>query len=307
MHLSRPDFVIIGAQKSASSFLQNCLSDHPEIFLPWGETAFFESPDFERSSFADLDALFAGRTERCLGIKRPSYLGRPEVATRLTAHLPDARLIAVLRNPVERAVSAYYHNINYGFLPPLSPEVGIPKILDDAGFVRSFPRAVEIAEFGFYHRQLQAYEHFRCSNQLLILLHEDITADPLNCIRKACRFLGVTDDFTPASLNARPQKVIYSLPRLKLLRLRNGLQYQYSADRLRLEPRNMSWPARTICRMLTRVDRHVLARFLPDRKPRLSDSLQSRLSSLYAADIASLEQYLGRDLSHWRSAVAAIH
>jgi hypothetical protein len=129
-----PNFVIIGAQKSASTFLQVCLSDHPNVFLPNGETPFFESPDYEQSNVSDLERIFEKRSEKRIGIKRPNYIGKPEVPKRIEFHLPHAKLIAVLRNPIDRAISAYYHNINYGFIPPINVENGIRKIITQPSF-----------------------------------------------------------------------------------------------------------------------------------------------------------------------------
>lgn len=119
-----PNFIIIGAQKSASTFLQACLNDHPDIYMPYGETPFFESPDYERNNIRDLEKIFVDRDEKCIGIKRPTYIGKPEVPERILAHLPNAKLIAVLRNPIDRAISAYFHNINYGFIPAIDVETG---------------------------------------------------------------------------------------------------------------------------------------------------------------------------------------
>src|SRR3954453_11545774 len=106
-----PSFVVIGAQKSASTFLQTCLADHPDVFMPKGELAFFESPDYERATLTDLRRLFEGRLERRLGFKRPNYLCKPEVPARLAKDLPDALLLSVLRKPLDRAISAYFHYI----------------------------------------------------------------------------------------------------------------------------------------------------------------------------------------------------
>ena len=74
-----PDFAIIGAQKSATTFLHGCLAEHPEVYMPRAEIPFFESPDYERSKISDLAGLFAGRSEKWLGFKRPNFLGKPEL------------------------------------------------------------------------------------------------------------------------------------------------------------------------------------------------------------------------------------
>jgi len=103
-----PDYIIIGAHKSASTFVHKCLMEHPDIYMPKDEIPFFEIPDYESSSLSELEKYFKGRKEKRFGIKRPSYIGKPEVPARISNDLPDAKLIAVLRDPVDRAVSSYY-------------------------------------------------------------------------------------------------------------------------------------------------------------------------------------------------------
>lgn len=56
-----PTFVVIGAQKSASSFMQLCLAEHPDIYMAEGETPFFETPDYEQSDISELEMTFQGR------------------------------------------------------------------------------------------------------------------------------------------------------------------------------------------------------------------------------------------------------
>lgn len=147
-----PTFVVIGAQKSASSFMQLCLAEHPDIYMAEGETPFFETPDYEQSDISELEMTFQGRGEKCLGIKRPNYIGKPEVPARIRRHLPSAKLIAVLRNPIDRAVLAYFHNIYYGFLPPLDVEIGMRRIISDPSFVAKYKRSPEVIEFGYYYK-----------------------------------------------------------------------------------------------------------------------------------------------------------
>lgn len=126
-----PTFAIIGAQKSASTFLQKQLQAHPDIFLPDGELATFEDPQYE-----DYDPqIFASHFSpdwdaKALGLKRPSYLHEPEVPRRLARHLPGIKLIVSLRDPVDRAVSAYFHQVRHNFAPLVEVNRGLENILD---------------------------------------------------------------------------------------------------------------------------------------------------------------------------------
>lgn len=147
--------------------------------MPNRETPFFESADYETSDKGELESIFEGRTEKCLGIKRPNYIVKAEVPSRIQQDLPDAKLIAVLRNPIERAISAYFHNIKYGFLPPLDIEIGMRKLLLDPSYSLKYKRAPEIIEFGFHYKYLTQYSQYMDNNQLLLFLHEDILMQPL--------------------------------------------------------------------------------------------------------------------------------
>ncbi|BAZ53682.1 sulfotransferase [Nostoc sp. NIES-4103] len=295
-----PNFVIIGAQKSASSFMQICLADHPDIYLPEGEIPFFESPDYEDSDIKQLEKIFEGRSEKCFGIKRPNYIGKAEVPERIQYHLPNAKLIVVLRNPIDRAISAYFHNIKYGFLPPLNLERGMREILFDSSFSSKYKRATEIIEFGYYYKYLSKYSEYMKNGRLLIFLHEDIVSKPLESIQLAYNFLDVSQDFIPKSLNSRPQEVIYSLPRLQLLQHRNRFIHEYNENRTRLSLKKMTVIDKICAGVITNLDQKFLSRYLPNSKPKVGLELRKILYDLYAKDIKSLEDYLHRDLSAWK-------
>lgn len=295
-----PNFLIIGAQKSASSFLHACLADHPDIYLPQEEIPFFESPDYEHNDIKQFEKLFERRNENCIGIKRPSYIGKPEVPARIQLHLPNAKLIAVLRNPIDRAISAYFHQINYGFIPPLDVEIGMRQLILDPLFKSKYKRSPEIIEFGYYYKYLNDYNHYLKNDQLLIFLHEDIRSNALESIQRAYNFLGVSQNFIPNSLNSRPQKVLYNLPRLKILTYRNRFIFDYNEERTRVYPKKMTLIDKILDRYLTLLDRKLLSIFLPNNKPKVSLELRNMLYNLYARDIESLACYLDRDLSAWK-------
>ena len=295
-----PTFVIIGAQKSSSSFMQRCLADHPEIYLPEGETSFFESPDYEQSKIAELEQIFIGRNEKCLGIKRPNYIGKPEVPARIQAHLPEAKLIAVLRSPVDRAISAYFHYMKDGFIPLLDPELGIRRIINDPSFGSQYKRAAEIIEFGYYYKYLSQYSPYLSSDRLLVFLFEDIVARPLASVRRAYEFLGVAPDFIPNSLNSRPQRVVYNLTRIRLLSYRNRFMYSYNRERTRVFPKEMTTAEKILVKLITGVDRLLLAKFLSNNKPQIGLPTRQMLYDLYASDLAFLADFIDRDLSAWK-------
>jgi hypothetical protein len=294
-----PDFLIIGAQKSASTFIHLALSEHPDIFIPEDEIPHFESPDYQQKSSDDLSMLFKDTSATCLGIRRPSYIGLPEVPARIEKDLPNAKLIAVLRDPTERAISAYFHNINYGFIPPLAPEIGLQQLLRKTGIFHEYKRSQEVLEFGLYHKYLKQYSSFSSKDNLLILFHEDIKNDPLKAIHKAYQFLEVDPYYAPHCIKRKPQQVIYNLTRLKVLSLRNHVYYHYNETNTRLFPKSRNPIRRLIMENINLLDQWVLSKLLPNQKIKLSTQLRQDLSDFYKNDRLELEAMTGRNLTNW--------
>ena len=288
-----PNFLIIGAQKSASTFIHICLADHPEIFIPPGEIPYFENPDFEQISFDEFKNIFKNVTdEKAVGIKRPNYLAKGECPERIHHVIPKAKLIVVLRDPVARAISAYFHYIRDGFIPPRPLEEGMQDLLDGR-YQKTFPRAQEIIDFGFYYQHMQRYFAFFDTEQVLILFHKKILQNKLEQIQRIYRFLDVNDSYVPEQqLDQRPQSAIYPLSRLKFIGFGNKHRYTYNAERTRLFLKTQTFSDRAICKGIYMMDRLFLSYLFPNHKPSLSDCLKKRLYSLYKEDMRNLEELL---------------
>ncbi len=299
MGIRKPDFIIIGAQKSASTFIHNCIAEHPDAFMLDGEIPIFETPDYENSSMEVFFQSFANSKEKIVGFKRPNYLGKKEVPERIYNELPDAKLIAVLRNPVDRAISACYHNINYGFLPVENPDVLLRKIFTGQEII-GYPRANEIIEFGLYHKYLEMYNNYYASGRLLIVKHDDIKKDSRNEIKKIYSYLGISADYVPKSLNSRPQSVIYNLNRLKFLRLRNRIIYQYNSTRTRLSKRRGLF-LKIVRGLFESFDNLLLSKIFKNEKGKISNETITLIQNAYISDIQNLEKKYNLDLEDWKS------
>jgi hypothetical protein len=295
-----PNFVVIGAQKASSTFVQEALSDHPDVYMPDGEIPFFEDPDYQHLSLVDLENLCGDRTEqKALGIKRPSYLNRPEVPHRLARDLPGVRLIAVLRNPVERAVSSYFHYMKYGFIPVRAVSDGLRDLL--AGrYDAKYPRAHEVLTYGLYHQGLERYSACFDRQQMHILLHEDIRADGAKAVRSCYQFLGIDADYNPSTLDSRPMAATYSLPRLRLGALFQPTYMRIDPDGLRAHLRRGPFAA-AFRNFFVGLDRYFWSRIFVEHKPTLDPELRKKLVEYYRNDIVALEAMLERDLGRWLS------
>ncbi|MGH3568966.1 MAG: sulfotransferase domain-containing protein [Pseudonocardia sp.] len=297
-----PDFVIIGAQKAATTFVQASLREHPQVWLATGEDPFFHDPHYDRGSLDRFARPYARRHELRMGIKCPDYLGRPEVPARLVGDLSSPDLIVCLRNPVQRALSAYYWLMRWGMVPIEPAEPGLRKILD-GGYGERGDVVAPILAYGRYHEHLSRYlEHFP-REKLLVVLDEDLRLDPDTSMRRVHRFLGLDPDIAPSSMPAKVNAGIYSPDRLRFLHLRNRFMVCWDESRtIASVPKPINPLTRLYCNMIAAVDRYVLARVYGNAKPTLSAELASRLYDHYRDDVARLEELIGRDLSAWRPA-----
>jgi hypothetical protein len=306
---SLPDFVIIGAQKAASTTLMWWLSRHDDVWLPPTEDAFFRDPLYSRARLPAFAAQYSGHHERRLGLKCPDYLGRPEVPRRLRRDLHSAQLIVSLRDPIKRAVSAYYWHMRWGMLPIASPEVGLSRILDGE-YAEHDRNAVDILEWGLYHRHLSSYLDVFPRDALLIVLDEDLRQDPESVWASTASFLGLDPEnhgrpVMSGQVERNPG--IYAVPRLRFLRLRTPLVLRRDPDSGYTSiPKPKDPLRRTLSNVVAGTDRYLLRHLFDNRAPALSNTLYGRLAEYYSEDVAALEGLLDRDLSRWLTPTAAV-
>jgi len=301
-----PDFVIAGSQRGGSSFLASVLREHPGVFMPQAEIPYFQDPDFQETPRAEFEALFHdARPDQVVGIKRPNYLAFPFVAERIKALMPEAKIIAILRNPIERAISAYFLNVMHGFVPAVPIERGLRAILDGR-WTKAYPRSSEIIEFGYYGRQLRHYLTLFEADKFLVLAQERVHAEPAEkTIRRLYEFVGVDPNYE-ARTRGR-STTIYSLPRLRLQRIANRFKYTYSTPRTRLYWNDPSRLGRVVLRQIERVD-FKLFHGDPGAKPELSEPLRAELRELYRADVGELRSLgLVEELPWADFAPSAVH
>jgi len=194
--LPLPTFVIIGAQKSATRWLRLNLGLHPEVFAAARELEFFNNGDRFRDLGTDwYRAQFDGwNGEKIVGEATPGYMfwrHRPAVvAERIDQTLAGVKLIATLRNPIDRAQSAMVHHIEGGSLAPDSVLVDLVKQTDPER------DPLGIIAGGWYAASLEPYRD-RFGDRLLVVLHDDVDDDPRGVYDDALRHIGAQPNFVP--------------------------------------------------------------------------------------------------------------
>jgi hypothetical protein len=206
---SLPDVLIIGAQRCGTSSLYKWLGRHPNVVPSLRKEVEYFSVDYERGeAWYRLHFPMTLRRRAATGLGRPlitfedspDYLFDPRAPGRARALVPDAKLIALLRDPAARAVSHYYLNARIGH-EPLDLEAAlraeddrlaggwndIAELKDRAFAMRSFSYVAR----GRYAEQLQRWFAVFPRSQLLVLLSEDLFARPGDTYRRILDFIDV--------------------------------------------------------------------------------------------------------------------
>lgn len=200
------DFLVIGAGKSGTTTLWHALSSHPRIATPSDKERGFFNSDGRYAKGLDhfVDSAFphAAPGDR-LGTVTPGYMsGFPDrletIVARMAADVPDVRLIALLRDPIDRAVSHFRNGVRNSRGSGGSFDTYLAK--------RGGPESDETHEVlrhGEYGRILARYLESFPREQLLVLFTEQLERDPAGLYRRVFEFLGVDAAHTPPHMDAR--------------------------------------------------------------------------------------------------------
>jgi hypothetical protein len=183
----QPDFVIVGATKSATTWLQRNLQQHSAVFMPGTETHYF-SRNFEQGP-AWYGAFFEpAAAHQIVGEKSNSYLDHPEAPRRLREALPDVRLIVQLRNPIER-VRAHYRSYFR------RDAAAVDRDLRSDGL-----EAERLHAGGLYFRHLSRFLELFAREQLCVTLYDDLDREPATVLNRIRAHIGLatTDTGAPA-------------------------------------------------------------------------------------------------------------
>jgi hypothetical protein len=272
-----PDFIGLGAQKAGTSWIYACLYEHPGICIPQKELHYFSRERNWSRGRNWYEAVFDGCAASAVkGEFSTSYLCDAGAAERIHAQYPRVRLLASLRNPVDRAFSNYLNDIKAGAVPA------------STSFETALERHPEYLDQGRYGGQLDEYLRRFDRRQLLVVIYEDIARDPLEFIRSIYRFLGVDEAFVPSHAGARVN--VGRVPRfVGLERTLNGVAgalRRAGAGRLVWAAKRSGIPERI----------RALNQRSKDGGRALSPVQRRRCYETFRADIVRLEAVLGRPL-----------
>jgi len=275
-----PNFFIVGAPRAGTTSLYEYLKNCENVFMsPIKETYFF-SPNVNMKLILskpvknqkDYQKLFHNvKTEKAIGEATPSYLWDPDSAKLIHEKIPNARIIIILRNPIDRAFSHYLWLVSLG-KENLSFSEAIKKSLsakpDFSG---------RIIDGGMYSNQIQRYLDEFGQKQIKIIIFEEFLKNPKLFLEDTLKFLDI-DSNPPEIFEAFNS---YVEPRGKLAK--SIIQNKF------LQKLGTSLP-QTIASQATKIlDKKAV-------KPKISESNMKMLKNIYSEDVKNLKSILNKDL-----------
>ena len=269
----RPDFVIIGAMKSATTTLQEQLVQQPGIFMcDLKEPNFFSDDEQFRKGLVWYAKLFSGAPAGdLLGEASTHYTKlpvHPHTVARMREHLPNARLVYVMRHPVDRLISHYIHEWSMGNI--------------DCGIDEAVSRHREMVAYGQYSVQLAPFFDAFGREAVLPVFFDRLIREPQAELERVCRFIGYrgtplwVQDLKPSNISSE--------------RVRRFPLFGLLVD---------SAPATWLRRVLIPQDWRdwVKARLSMRQRPVLSQEVRTALEVEFDRDLARLGEWLGTPLS----------
>lgn len=302
--MALPNFLIFGVQKAGTTSIYNYLNQHPQVYVsPRKETDFFGRelvdgvatsqgkavPQLTRGGrqqillLADYQALFEGVTDEvAIGEASPNYLFLHQQAVpNIQKYVPEAKLIAVLRNPISRAYSDYLMHVRQvvGNLKPLSEQV------------ETSANSSHTLLKGLYYEGTKHFIETFGSEQVKIFLYDDLRKDAGQLMRDIYNFVGVDSSFeADTSERGQTAQVPKNQSVNKLLQTQNPLRAAVGTVLRTVVSEENRQKLRS---------RLIAANSQGKEGLPLSDEDRLLLQDYYREDILRLQDLIGRDLSGW--------
>lgn len=280
------DFICIGAQKAATSWLHMVLSAHPQILASQPKELNYFTANYDCGALW-YESHFAGdRDGRILGECSPNYFCSIDAPIRAHDYNPDLKLIACLRDPVARTFSNHLHELRVKHIPPSTTFrdalAANPAYLDQSRYKQNLERWIEL--FG--------------RDRLLILFAEEIATRPEEVFTELSGFLGISDADTPAALRERShESVAFRHDRLQRVLRAGGDAFRRLGMHDQLK-RLKSAPGISQALNMNKRDLRI-------EVPPLDPEMRAELAALFAPDMAYVADLVGRADLPWESRALA--
>jgi len=301
-----PDFFIVGQPKSGTTALHEMLRSHPQVFMPASKEPWFFAtelhdrtpprPEGTPRTLAEYVALFAdARPEQRIGEASPLYLWSRTAAVRIAAAQPQARIIAILREPASLLRSLHLQFVE----TYVETEADFRKAIELEG-PRSrgeqipsytyWPQALLYSEHVRYVEQLSRYRDAFGADRMLVLIYDDFRRENERTVREVLRFIGV-DETLPVQASEANQTVQVRSQRL------HHLLHALSVGRGPVSGAVMGALKAVLPKRVRRgAVRATRERFVYARPQEADEELMQELRRRFKGEVVALSDYLGRDL-----------
>jgi hypothetical protein len=253
---------------------------HPDVIMSRPkETGFFfeqyhRGTEWLASHYPHYDG------ERAVGEGSASTMYYPEAARNIRETVPEAKLIFLLRNPIERAYSHYYYDLRCGRIQPSLSFQDIIAHPEETGHR-------DVVEMGFYDRQLARFDDHFDGEQMLVLLSEDLKKATEETVREVLSFIGVDPESGPSTFERH--NVTRHIRYRSLYSVLRSLWQPVRSAAEKILPEGGEKIRARVRRMLSQSER-----------PPMGEGEREYLRDVYSDTVGALEQRLERDLSHWQ-------
>lgn len=273
------NFIGIGAQKSGTSWVYACLYEHPEVCIPQKELHFFSRDRYEKGvEWYESQFASCGKDLK-KGEFSTSYLYTPKTAEKIMRHYPDAKLIAILRNPIDRAYSQYKNAIKAGEISKKTP------------FAHYLDKVPSAKEQGLYAKQLARYFQYYSPLQLMVLVYEDSKRDPLQFIRSIYEYLEIDKEYVPKFLKKYVNEE--RTPRFVFI---DRMMHKVAEALRKIGFHKLVFAIKSSG--VTDVVRKANTETQPEAAPKMTDEERAMLAKYFKDDVEQLSGLLHRNMAH---------
>ena len=284
------DFFIVGAPKAGTTSLYHYLNEHPQI-----EMSLQKEPDYFSDKEIQIQGLYYSKNridtvekynglfntqkkDVIFGEGSVSYLFYPTVAQDIKVYNPMAKIIIMLRNPIERAFSHYLMDYRLGLVSDSFEDI-INKKSKHKNAHLFYQQYIKVGE---YAAQLKRYCDIFDKKNILLIDYENFKSDVTGTVNSAYSFLNISAEF---SVDINKKHNTFTMPKNKLIRfvysfviIRNILSFIF--------PKNIIKAVRLIL-------------FTKDKKPKLLEETRNQLKHYFSNDVRLLGNLIGKDYSKW--------
>ncbi len=303
--ICRPNFFIVGAPKSGTTSLYRYLTQHPDVFMSVPKEPCFLAPDFKSPNYPQTEAeylrCFEGyQGEFRIGEATTTYLYSKLAAREIRRYSPDAKVIAMLRNPIEMVASLHSQRIKEG-----NENIGRLKEALEAESDRrkgerlpknfQYPKEYLLyRDFGMYAKQLKRYFFEFGRDNVHVIIFDDFIGDTKKEFDKVCEFLNIPNDFnvdfTIENPGHTPRILLFHRAFIKCRSIFFSIKWQVEKF---VSARYLEY-LKSLYRLIVRLNKKT------GRAP-IHIATMANLVSYYEDEIEDIEILLNRKLDCWRT------